>query len=201
MCEPHHSIIQWPNDQDGSHLGCVLGPLIKLGKTIGGYLNVSKMGKGHSEALEKIRCLSTNGEHTGFLLPPKMDYEVAWWNRTIHIDNGFKFSHFEGKPVPMDAAALDSATQYAHLTSIGNLHVLRQFLTQTIRSSDRPYTYLGQFNYILNKRGQVQFDKHYRSIQKTRRKESLINFLCGFTRKRQLLVSEWADDSSVWKAV
>lgn len=185
MCEPYHSISQF-RDDDNDRLGCTLGPIAKLLKKLGGFWHLSKMGKGHSGALECVRNTSNHGAHVSFLVPEHNDYEVAWWNRHLKPDRS--------KP---NQDALLAAKDYANLTSIGSLHALRQFLEMSIKLSDKPMMYLTMMRHMLNKKGLVQWDLARKKL-KTRNPKSLSSFCIGFTRKRGLLVPEWSDDAHLW---
>lgn len=212
MCEPTHSINQFPDhDNDGnptaSRIDAMPPPLgtaddiwAATRRKIGSWFHFSVMGFGHSEAMATLSAAAWN------YLPPVTRYEAMWWNRTVKLDGTYYGPEFDR------AYALDGAKQYAHTLSIGNLTKLRQFLTTSMKRSDRPYYYIEAFKQMLTARGRDEFQAKLKRIFKLKNLSSLfslgddirnnldgtIKTVLGFTRKRLLLVPEWADDSTLW---
>lgn len=216
MCEPHHSIVQYP-DQDNqgptwSRLDAATSSqkgikgLLERGKKILRWFHFSKMGTGHSGA-------------TGFgriqerFLPKPTSYEANWWDRSVKRDGEFRGEAFDV------ANALECAEAYAHKTSIGDMTQFRRFLETSLKQTDHHVGYVDQFvSGMLNQEGRDHFRNRakkvlglnltvynasnvgfFRSIRTDARKlNSLTKFMLGYTRKRGLLVPEWADDASIW---
>ena len=212
MCEPMHSIVQFepptnsddpppPSDGGDTPTGTWasrLGNTVKWLKRVGGMFHLSAMGKGHSEALG-----SQDGRREYFLMPEATRYEASWWNREVRVDG----SYFASEP----QVALQNAKDYAGLVSIGSLHALRQFLEVSMTNTDNLMAYVRQFRNILTSKGRVRYEHELNRILKNRaalmltndyvvpsHNEAVRNLCLGFTRKRHLLVPEWADDRSLW---
>jgi hypothetical protein len=199
MCEPMHSIVQFPDRDDDDnptkidHITPPPGsdPSIweKLKKKISEWYHFSCMGSGHSEALQVTAKARVR-------LPQDSKYEAAWWERKVTLDGYYYGIDFQ-KPY-----ALQAATDYANKVSIGNLTLFRQFLEWSLRKSDRPNVYKEAFGLMLNPKGRDEFRKKMRMYIGTQicqeNLESAIKVLLGFTRKRDLLVPEWADDTKLW---
>lgn len=208
MCEPTHSIVQWndPNDPDDDVGGLsaqagqypkrmLTGKLVKWARKIGKWMHMSRLGRGHSEAIGERSGVAGYHFDEVFKL-----YEAEWWHRQVKPD-----LHFPS------AELLDCATQYAHTSSIGSLTQLRNFLEVSLRNTERRSGYLQRLrNDMLTEKGRHEFDtkcsKYFR-IKKDRLMihklssaniDKLVNFTLGFTRKRELLVPEWADDDALW---
>ena len=190
MCEPAHSILQYPDTfDDGSGMATkpfapsALQKFFDWGKKIGSFFHFSKMGEGHSEA-QKIIIGQTWHE-----VPNPLRYEANWWDRKFHID--------DYRTVPPDSH--DCAKHYADLVSIGSLHALRQFLEASMKKTDRASEYFARFhNNFLNGKGRAELEKRFKSQVKHFFNINQIGLLLGFTRKRNLLVPEWADDEKLW---
>jgi hypothetical protein len=183
MCEPHHSIIQVSEELSK---GQYLGKFGKWCKKIGGYFHLSKMGKGHHEALRYI------GQR--YNIKGKQDYEVAWWNRELRPDFCI-----------VTDIEIKFAKKYADATSIGSLHALRQFLTSSLNLSRSPEDYIYTFRHkFLTKKGKKQLDNKLRgqldikTLNRIEISKSLVNAVLGFTRKRNLIVPEWSHDDKLW---
>lgn len=226
MCEPSHSIIQYtPEGQDdddntggtvfspqaGSHTKArLLEGLGKWSKKIKGWMHLSMMGSGHSETLGARTQNQMYRYDNIFWL-----YEAHWWNRSVKKDG--IIGNYYSRP-EATSYQLDAATSYANNVSIGGLHQLRNFLEQSLLKTDRAYGYVNQFrNGFLNEKGRHKFDLNCEKVLKVKpyylmnslstagdkRKQnlsidSIIKFIIGFTRKRDLIVPEWADDTSLW---
>lgn len=212
MCEPNHSIIQYPTqDDDGNPTGTKIDVLAdrgwigRLKQKIKDWFHLSKMGFGHSEAIGEL-----SPSRLGRLsLPIDTKYEARWWDRTVVRDGRFN------SPFPsLEGEALECATEYAHRVSIGNLTLLRQFLETSIRKSERPGAYLDRFILLLTKEGTDRYWSKLKLLlgttmslpsfraeyctKVTENLDSIIKMVMGFTRKRDLLVPAWADDGKLW---
>lgn len=198
MCEPKHSIVQYPDDHDDdasgqSYVKSILQGLGQWGKRIGNWFHLSKMGKGHSEAVGQVSKGSV-----WQIWDTLTNYECFWWDRKVELDGMFR-----GK---IDKeTALSSAKEYAKQVSIGSLTSLRRFLEASIKQTERPTLYLQRFHSsFLNQRGKKDFERRLRvvdvSIDKANlSKDALTKLMLGYTRRRGLLVPAWADDVSLWK--
>lgn len=226
MCEPTHSIVQVddpnnpPDDSDtGSPQATFSSSLLmsKLGswaKKVKNWLHISKLGRGHSETVE-ARKVSVASYHYDMVFTL---FEAEWWHRKVKLDHGGRM-YFTP---PQREARLAAATQYAENMSIGDLGRLRTFLEVSMQNSDRPYLYAEQFRRaFLTFEGRVKFEKEATTIFKKSLDnifcditvpkgkkaptekgrvalDSFIKFMLGFTRKRKLIVPEWADDEKLW---
>jgi len=211
MCEPSHSIIQYndpnsPEDDDdftgsaqaGSFtIGNLTSGLTKWAKKIKKWMHLSQMGNGHSETIGNRSLISMYKYHEVFGL-----YEAHWWNRSVICDGG----------AAQRGIKLDCATEYANLVSIGDMTQLRRFLKTSMQNSNRPQNYVDQFrNGFLNTKGKTSFDNRFAKVFKKKptfynvrnvvknNLEGVTKFIAGYTRKRTLIVPEWADDTGIWK--
>jgi hypothetical protein len=211
MCEPNHSITQFPpedpkgppggNEVTEQRLRFGLKGLWDYLKKIGGFFHLSRMGSGHSESIE---WASTNG----WFLPKDTRYEARWWDRTVVLDG-----RYHG-PVEFKDEAVTCATTYAQQVSIGNLTTLRRFLESSLRVTGNIAGYVSHFvqglivtkhrDLVANKIGsllQCSYSKATRFFIERKAKDkldSLIKLLLGLTRKREILHPAWADDGSLW---
>lgn len=206
MCEPMHSIVQItdPNESDDkdddltgqSGQNRVTTALSNLGqwcRKFGKWLHISKMGAGHSQAIGKVSAAGHN-----FLYSTMTDYECEWWIRKLRHDGGF-----HGKSEDKDKA-FACAWNYCKAVSVGSLTALRRFLEASIVRSVRAPNYVEAFRKMLSPKGLVQLDKQKKLLDELSKggelkKQQLTNLLLGFTRKRGLLIPEWADDDSLWR--
>lgn len=204
MCEPYHSIVQYPerdehdNDQ-GPKISGLGARALDFMKKVKSWFHFSKMGSGHSEAIRANRV-------TDLWLPPDTRYEVAWWNRTVKRDGAYHGHGFDA------VEALECAEQYAKSVSIGDLGQLRRFLSVSLVKTERPHSYVEQFRQILNPQGRRALDDKMKWIGfdegvgyrwrllviSDQVRERIVKSLVGLTRKRHLLVPEWADDKTLW---
>jgi hypothetical protein len=199
-----HSIVQFPDqDNDGNpteskldQINLADGFWDKLKKKISSWFHFSKLGMGHSMALEHMTARMRQS------IPQDTKYEVAWWIRNVKRD-GLYYGNFRSEA----DEALQAASTYAHKTSIGNLQLLRQFLEMSMRKSMNPFSYMYTFERMLNKQGKELYNLKIRKLfgeSINRLFHADINFdtaiklMMGFTRKRQLLVPEWADATELW---
>lgn len=240
MCEPFHSITQFPAisqeegrfTSPGDNLSVLLSqtlqapiithglalrdnavinvksdPFSNLGVEIDEFVNFSRLGLGHSESME-VAGLSRRKVPQ---LPDDTRYEVAWWERRVRIDG-----HFKGGPKWVEQQAFKSAEKYAQLSSIGNLSIFRRFLEQTVRkttASRRACYFMRVLESLLTVEGRQQL--YYKLQQAMGGQKGVdaiwsmekldadmfdrcVSAMLGFTRKRHLLVPEWADDDSLW---
>lgn len=202
MCEPTHSIVQFPTqDEQGNPTESRLEASIQAIKfsgikkdKIGNWVHFSKLGYGHTESMATM-----NPESRG-MLPPETRYETEWWVRTTKRDGFFNGPLFDKEE------ALKCAAAYANRVSIGNLTLLRRFLEVTIRKTlHNPSFYVHAFHGMLNSKGKDEFDKKIDKVIPTWKKtiktdvDLVIKLILGFTRKRELLVPEWADDKELWR--
>lgn len=202
MCEPFHSIVQYPDqDNDGNptsgKIDVIPGMMAKWTKKIASWFHLSKMGFGHSETV----ALTPLGRSR---LPEPTRYEAAWWNRQTKIDGPFQGLHqFEA------SEALESAKIYSKAVSTGNLHTLRKFLEASLMNSDRPLLYVHQaLEGLFTTKGQNELHRKFKMckiplehIYKTmdiHMRTTICGLMLGMTRNRKFLVSEWADDDKLW---
>lgn len=209
MCEPDHSIVQFPeNDDQGTPMMDRLG-LGKIGgffKRIGGFLHISRMGYGHSETWENIGL----GVQRYAQVPPYCQFETDWVNRHVRWD---------AQPprgsdiIPVDAMA--SAEEYADRVVLGSMASLRQFIAASIKATRQAGDYADRFAGMLTQEGRGLFWRQmgkaklarWRGTLNSRRNDmqgdqgyddKLTKVICGFTRKRSLLIPVWADNPKVW---
>jgi hypothetical protein len=196
MCEPHHSIVQYPID-DGDNdnttrLQWGLGKIFDWGKKIGSWFHFSKLGSGHTESIEWSKT-------KGLLLPNDTRYETDWWIRRVRLDS-FDRSHETDR-------ALAAARQYSEAVCIGDIQKFRRFFETSIQKSDRPRIYF--LNFIermltqpardeIALRVQRIWGKSLLQIGQIKQTDRLCSLLLGYTRKRNLLVPEWADENKLW---
>jgi len=206
MCEPHHSITQFPPDDQGgeiteSRLQWGLRGIYDWIKKIGRFFHISKLGSGHSESLEWA-----NTKH--LILPRETRYECNWWDRTVHLDG-----YFKGEEVYREEA-LECAEGYSRRVSIGDLGQLRRFLEVSMRKSQRAVSYIQTFIDMLVVRPAKDaivrgLDRiincsigrsSFRCVEHrvSARLDSVIKYLMGLTRRREVLHPAWADDASLW---
>jgi len=204
MCEPHHSIVQFPPQDDdnpysdlpGGRLGMVLGKVARVGKKVRGWFHLSRMGAGHSEATQQIFGRVD--------LPGFNSLEVAWWKRQ---------TRFDFPSINRSDEAWSAAREYAERTSIGHIQTLRRFLEESITHSDRPWSYWEQMRQMLMPAGISQLEEKTRRVigDKICRPSSfarislspklqrqLANCIVGLTRQRNLLTPVWADENRLW---
>lgn len=216
MCEPNHSIVQYPTGDDDDDRGTPTASserieaavsknrLASWGKKIREFFHFSTFGAGHSGA-------TGFGYHEERWLPSPTSYEAMWWVRKVSFDGEFR-----GRSFNKDEA-LSAATEYANRTSIGSLSIFRKFFELSLKQTYKPNAYIDIFlMHLLNKEGRAAVDEklwkafRLRSIPKfgyslfgvpknrSVSVENFVKFLLGFTRKRNLLVPEWADDDKLW---
>jgi hypothetical protein len=173
-----------------------LGKAALWGKRVGDHFHISKVGRGHSGALEGI-----SGMRESFVLPEHTDFEVDWWDRTVRIDAPFRCYT---EPKPINPLQIEDATIYANLVSIGNIMMFRRFFEACMKKTDAPFSYVERFKEMLNEKGKRELERKLPSrISRCRRalpEIKMATAAClGITRKRALLIPEWADLPSLWK--
>jgi hypothetical protein len=199
MCEPFHSVVQYPTDDDQggdnqSRLMWGLGKIYDWGKKIGSFFHFSKLGSGHTESIEWAKT-----KH--LMLPDDTRYETAWWCRQTRIDG-----IFNGGASGDGRYALACAEQYSRTVVTGDLGKFRRFFETSIEKSSRGYSYVEHFlDDMLTYQARDEVLKRCKQIWGTspmlafaRHKKELTALLLGYTRKRNLLVPEWADDDRLW---
>jgi len=222
MCEPAHSIIQYPDSNDDEddqskpqppmqdRLKMGLGERIfALGRRIGNWFHFSKMGNGHSEAIAM-----TGRAHQMVILPTHTKYEGLWWRREFQIDG-----HYHGYRHEMPTAHA-SAKEYHEDLVYSNIKTFRRFLEDSMKKSERPYVYaelllesvftsqgrdmvLAKFGRVFGGTAGASLSEGYRLLTDGLNKygsnvDKSIAMIMGFTRRRELYRSEWADDSKLW---
>lgn len=212
MCEPYHSVVQVEDDDGpqgpvangGGWFGQVYGEALRsingFGKRIGRFFHVSRMGAGHSGAIKSQGIGACREHHL-------IRYETAWWERQVRFDNS---------PWHLDdwakQEALDAATKYSNLVSIGSVQTVRRFLEVSLAQTSSLGMYLHRYRLMFNKQGVRQVDnalrqfgmgrsgkfKFVNSLDRIENGQSALNALVGLTRQRRLLVPVWSDDKSLW---
>lgn len=189
MCEPAHSITQFPLDEHyypEDHHQQALKFIQKRGKRIGNYYHISKFGAGHSLALGPITSWLY------FKMPQQTDYEGEWWQREFIVDG----STFNNDPM-----ALIHAKSYHEQLCMGNIKTFRRFFEASLNRSNVPIIYADRFlEFVLNREGQDRFNQVVGRLSRRVQKlsEKRVKKIMGFTRKRDLFVPEWADDAAFW---
>lgn len=211
MCEPNHSINQFPDDPDLTpKVQSAFQKVTEWAKKVGSWFHFSKMGMGHSESIRY-------GKNQSLYIPEPTRYEAKWWFRRFERDGSFIGS--DGKvyrewgdrpPHIMEemADAFDSARIYADQVCLGSLSAFRRFFETSVQKSNYANLYFEQFRSMLNTEGRLEMDKKlkfldlrssYFSIGAVDRNKDAMTKICmGLTRKRGLLIPEWADDNKLW---
>lgn len=212
MCEPYHSVVQYPSDFDDSdlpfggnmdkkaRLQSALGKAFSWTKKIGNWFHFSRFGAGHSGAtMETAR--------SSLYLPTPLLYEGEWWHRQFKFDGWCK---------KVDPLALEAAEKYHKTSVLGNMSLFRRFLETSMVKTNHPqgaavyvetmleYVFTAEgankllekfrrvfgrsatFNHVMNQRS------HERAVEKG------IKIVMGFSRKRELFLPHFADDDSLW---
>ncbi len=233
MCEPSHSIIQYPtidpesqdpirdavrmavsnahqieiNEAPNEEVAAAIKSSLMLpqGVISGHFINYSRLGSGHSEAIGKLPA------RVRLRLPEDVKYEAHWWNRSVKLDS--RLPNWV-KLIGVDESK-DSATVYANKTSIGDLKIFRRFLENSLLHSERPGNYAGPFFQMLSLKGFANFEKSLKRIfngkfsvsdtlhsvfksKDKKTKAKVIGMMLNMTRKRENLVDEWSDDTKLW---
>jgi len=213
MCEPYHSVVQYPddfNDDDlpfggqmdkESRLKSALGKAFDWSRKIGKWFHLSKFGAGHSKASGEV-------SRSSIYLPRPTLYEGMWWDRKFVLDGyGYYIT---------DQEALKAAECYHKSSVMGNMKMFRRFLETSMVKTIHPrgpYAYveklienvwtaegvnklLEKFRRVFGRNAHPNRIMGYRGTQQP--KEKAIKIVMGFTRKRGLFLPHFADDNSLW---
>lgn len=211
MCEPAHSIVQYPHDfsDDGlpfggtmdkeSRLKAALGKACGWTKKIGKWFHLSRFGAGHSNATEM------SGRSSLYLPNPEL-YEGLWWKREFQYDGWDRAAVTE--------EAMQAAEQYHKASATGNIKLFRRFLeTSMKRSNGWAHSYVERMldfvftaeggNKLLEKIRRVfgrdaQLSRIFSTPEDSYNRDKGIGVLMGFTRRRNLFLPHFADDDSLW---
>lgn len=212
MCEPTHSIVQFPNDYDDSDLpfGHHIDKESRLkaaikgawGKTLGRWFHFSKVGSGHSGAL------MLTGQQT-LMLPKETKYEGIWWERDFKLDDRPTTQTMRG------GDAFACAREYHDRSCMGSLSLFRRFLEQSMLTSTYSRAYVELLiEQVFNEKGRNEVIRKLKRVLGARitnpiavgfnkrasdkRKKQAIDCVMGFTRKRELYLPHFADDTKLW---
>lgn len=192
MCEPAHSIVQYPPDNDGTHFGTPETILSKLGnwtKKIGRWFHISKMGKGHSAA-------TMHGHRQLLYLPEPVNYEGFWWNK-----GSFELDGYSRIVVPGDPQ-FEAAKEYHMRACMGSMSIFRRFFEASLQNTNRHSSYVSRFSEcVLTSKGKDLLRSKIRRLfprDQGKDRDRFIKLIMGFTRKRNLLVPEWSMDDAFW---
>lgn len=193
MCEPYHSINQFEDQGPNGCSGLIIKPLADIATKIRNWFHLSKAGAGHSEALTK----ALGGR---FYDLRENKWEVAWWNREVKLDGDYR-----GIFDPADAKI--ACEKYADMTAIGDIRTFRRWFEAVLQKTHRPSTYLYVMERMFTAAGRDALAKAIRSVSPVKRyaprvgmEPTLIKRVMGLTRKRELLIPEWADCPKSWVA-
>ena len=132
MCEPRHSISQWPeelgDDDDGQVANDLSGSRAQKrlpgwfrqkleqirGRWFGRFAHISRFGSGHTDSLFQLES-GVTVDLGSSVLPLATKWQSRWWDRVVRIDGLFK-----GVSVDRDAAQ-KAAEAYATATCLGSL--------------------------------------------------------------------------------
>ncbi len=226
MCEPSHSIVQYPvSDPEtqepirdlvktavatAQNLEIAEAPtpekaeaiksslILPQGVVIDRFINYSRLGSGHSEAIGKlsprIRCR----------LPEDVKYEAHWWERSVKLDG--RKPRWVNDYGPEDS--LNSATVYANRSSIGDMKIFRRFFENSLKHTDRPANYVDPFLSMINNKGREHLARSIKKFYHGKggslaltitsallgpEKDRMIGLLLKITRVREYLNDAWAD--------
>jgi hypothetical protein len=203
MCEPKHSIVQYPDDYDDSNLPfggnmdkeirlkAALGKAFDWARKIGKWFHLSKFGAGHS------RATMEHSKNTLYLPTPTL-WEGYWWDRTFHLDSWCR-TYCE------NMQQRNAAYAYHEASVMQNMSTFRRFLETSMRNTQHPlgpYAYTEKLlDYMLTSEGQNLCWKKLKCFfwSNSHNPERLIKITMGFTRKRDLLLPHFADDENLWK--
>lgn len=213
MCEPAHSIVQYPNDDNDDNdqlpglpieqkLNRSLGSkVVSWGKKILNWFHFSKLGSGHSESI------SLSGK-ASLILPEHTRYEGLWWDRKFIIDGGYY-----GYPTDKEVA-IQCAEQYHKNVVMSSMSKFRRFFETSIQKSDWGSMYVDMLlSYVLTPQGRDNVLGKLRRIfgkgstlhglyghrASSQTKDRATKVVMGFTRKRNLFLPHWADDDTLWQ--
>ncbi len=198
MCEPSHSVVQFPDHNDdgdfqGTKVESLLGKVTRWTQKILSFTHLSRYACGHSENFTN----TVNFYHLNRV--QYWQYEGHWWNRNFIIDMG--------KP---HEEAVDTAKYYSDLLVTGSLGNFRRFFEESTKKTEYKNNYFHAFfDKMLNQKGRQHATGHLKrffgingfsfgAVIREGKTEQLTKFFMGYTRKRNLLVPEWADDPKLW---
>jgi len=210
MCEPAHSIVQYPTDFDSpvssqldkkSLLAAALGKGFGWAKKVGEYFHLSKFGAGHHENTGSLSYRSS------IYLPDPVLWEGLWWKREFKFDGlvGWNSSSIPGSKT--------AAQEYHNSSAMGNMSLFRRFLETSMRKSSCPYVYVEtMLENVLTSEGVNKLLEKFRRVfgQSTspayvmsrssskQQIEKAIKVVMGFTRQRRLFLPHFSDDDSLW---
>jgi hypothetical protein len=174
--------------------------VMSWGKKIRGWFHFSKVGSGHSEAIQ-LRGLQS------LILPEHTRYEGYWWERTFHLDG-----YYQGPRVDQ-ATAFECAEAYHQETVMSSMKRFRRFFETSIEKSTRAEGYVHQFlEKVMTREGRDLVLQKLRRVfgksanvfslfgirSQDQRKAQATKCVMGFTRKRGLFLPHWADDDRLW---
>jgi len=212
MCEPYHSIVQYPDDYDDSdlpfggnmdkesRLKAALGKTFEWARKFGKWFHLSKFGAGHSGATRE-------NYHNTLYLPTPTLWEGRWWDRTFHLDS---WGRTHGESMQQKSAA----HAYHEASALGNMSLFRRFLETSMKKTNHPH---GPWAYterlvedMLTTEGKNAFTSKFNSVfgrkfyghsiykLAQQNPDKIIKLTLGFTRKRNLLLPHFADDDKLW---
>ena len=212
MCEPCHSVVQYPDDFDDSdlpfggqmdketRLKSALGKAFGWTRKIGKWFHFSRFGAGHSRA-------TMEDSRSTLYLPTPTLYEGEWWHREFKLD---------GWGARADEVARGAAEAYHNASVMGNMSLFRRFLETSMVKTNHPrgaYAYVEAMlesvwtsegvNKLLEKFRRV-FGPHASPVNVMSRRSNerevgkAIKIVMGFTRKRELFLPHFADDDKLW---
>lgn len=211
MCEPAHSIVQYPDDFDSdlptgkgdgkeSTLKAVLGKGFDWTKKIGKWFHLSKFGAGHHENTGSLNYRSR------IYMPSPILWEGLWWERKFHFDGLIE-------PDPGQIQR-DAAKTYHNRSVMGNMSLFRRFLEKSmIESKQGAYSYVeALLEHVFTAEGVNKLLEKFRRVfgrsatparlmsQRSTKQEveKGIKVVMGFTRRRGLFLPHFADDDSLW---
>lgn len=165
--------------------------VVSWGKRIQEWFHFSKLGSGHTDAIELSGRAS-------LILPQHTRYEGLWWHRKFEIDGPFHGSIVDRED------ALKSAEAYHNEVVMQNIKKFRRFFETSLNKTDRAHGYVDHFLCdVLTREGRDAVKTKLRRIFGCFIIPSCptpqhIKVLMGFTRKRELFQSHWADDDKLW---
>ena len=213
MCEPYHSVVQYPSDFDDSNLPfggnmdkrarlqSALGKAFSWTKKIGKWFHLSRFGAGHSGATRESGRAS-------LYLPRATLYEGQWWHRQFKLDGWY------GRG--LDPLALEAAEKYHKSSVMGNMSLFRRFLETSMVKTNHPQgaaVYVEtMLDYVFTKEGANKLLEKFRRVfgknvtfarvmnQRSHEQEveKGIKIVMGFSRKRKLFLPHFSDDDSLW---
>lgn len=208
MCEPAHSVVQYPDEpydgpfSDGQSqrdaLTTALGKGFGWMKKIGSWLHLSKFGAGHSGAKSNMTALSWN-DRTRLYLPSPTNYEGLWWERKFELDM-----------CQASNDAFESAKEYHLRSAMGNMSIFRRFLETSMKNSRSPHLYVqALLDAVLSPAGRDKMLEKFRQVfgrsatsdtvlGNSRTVERGIKIVMGITRKRNLFLPHWSEDDLLW---